>query len=194
MAANNPSNVEAAFEMLLEEIEISEKEIVKILSQAAENREYVKAKENLDQAESIGEFHEKVADMRREWVSHFADATSEDIPDASNHQGVSGRLGRGLRTPEEAYFRPILEAVIEMGGSVPLQEVLDSVHSKMQGTLKEVDLQPLTSDPQLPRWRNTAQWARSTMVKRGLLRDDSPRGIWEVSDAGRCFLANGGEG
>ncbi len=38
------------------------------------------------------------------------------------------------------------------------------------------------------RWRNTAQWARNTLREEGLIRDDTPRGIWAISDAGRKWL------
>ena len=34
-------------------------------------------------------------------------------------------------------------------------------------------------------------WRRFNLVKMGLLKDDSPRGIWEISDAGRRALENG---
>ena len=50
--------------------------------------------------------------------------------------------------------------------------------------LQEVDLEPLSSSPDNPRWRNAAQWARYSMVKKGLLKSDSPRGIWELTDKG----------
>jgi restriction system protein len=39
-----------------------------------------------------------------------------------------------------------------------------------------------------PRWRNTAQWARNSLREEGLIRDDSPRGIWEITDKGRQWL------
>ncbi len=38
------------------------------------------------------------------------------------------------------------------------------------------------------RWRNTAQFARNTMVRKGLLKSNSARGIWEITEAGRRFL------
>jgi len=63
----------------------------------------------------------------------------------------------------------------------------------MNGVLRDVDYQPLASDPELPRWRNAAQWARNSMVQEGLLRDDSPRGIWEISEAGKRWLQEGGD-
>lgn len=39
---------------------------------------------------------------------------------------------------------------------------------------KDVDHEPLAGDPDMPRWRNSAQWARNTMRQEGLLKDDSP--------------------
>lgn len=47
---------------------------------------------------------------------------------------------------------------------------------------------PLASDPDMPRWRNSAQWARNTMRQEGLIKENSPHGIWEISDAGRQKL------
>ena len=37
-------------------------------------------------------------------------------------------------------------------------------------------------------WRDAAQWARNSMVAEGLLKADSPRGVWEISDKGRDVL------
>ena len=67
-------------------------------------------------------------------------------------------------------------------------QVLEGVRYRMQGVLRDVDFQPLASDPDLPRWRNTAQWARNSLVKQRLMRSDSQRGTWEISDAGRRYL------
>lgn len=38
------------------------------------------------------------------------------------------------------------------------------------------------------RWRNTAQWARKTIVQEGLLASDSPKEIWEITRKGREYL------
>jgi hypothetical protein len=69
-----------------------------------------------------------------------------------------------------------------------MADVLPVVEKRMKGVLKKVDFEPLASDKEMPRWRNTAQWARNTMVKDGLLKADSPRGVWEISDAGRAWV------
>ncbi len=61
----------------------------------------------------------------------------------------------------------------------------------MKPILKDVDHEPLASDPDMPRWRNSAQWARNTMRQEGLLKDDSPHGTWEISEVGRARITEG---
>ncbi|ODS36248.1 MAG: hypothetical protein A7315_14295 [Candidatus Altiarchaeales archaeon WOR_SM1_79] len=98
------------------------------------------------------------------------------------------RLKRGEKTNQKAYIIPILESLIEMGGSGRTKYVLDMVEQKMEGILKEVDYEMLSSGIDI-RWENTAAWARNTMVQKGLLKpsEESGRGIWEISDEGRRY-------
>jgi hypothetical protein len=98
------------------------------------------------------------------------------------------RRRHGQRTPESQFYLPILQALAEMGGSGKMAEVLERVGKAMKETLRDVDLQPLGSSPYMPRWRNTTQWARNTMVQEGLLKADSPRGVWEITDKGWQML------
>jgi hypothetical protein len=102
-----------------------------------------------------------------------------------SHADGSARLANGLRSPESAFVLPILRALMDLGGSAPMQQVLERVGIAMQGQLRDVDHLSLKSDPAHPRWNNTAQWARNTMVAEGLLKNNSPRGIWELTEAGR---------
>lgn len=96
-----------------------------------------------------------------------------------------GRLQRGLRTPEIAFFQPILKALIELNGSAEMDDVLEKVGQSMKGVLRQVDFEPLASGTEMLRWRNTAKWARNTMREEGLLKSNSPQGIWEITEAGR---------
>jgi hypothetical protein len=94
-----------------------------------------------------------------------------------------GKIPRGLKTPEEAYRRPILEAIYELGGSASASDVLRLVEGKMNSLLGEVDYQKIPSG--YIRWRNTAMWERHELVKKeGLLKSSSPKGIWELSEKG----------
>jgi restriction system protein len=75
-----------------------------------------------------------------------------------------------------------------MGGSGKVRAVVERVGQIMKGALSRVDYEPLNSDPDTLRWENAVKWARNEMVKDGLLKDDSPRGTWELAEAGRRAL------
>ena len=86
---------------------------------------------------------------------------------------------------EEAFRRPILEVLVDLGGSAPVGEVLERVGIKMKSVLNQYDREPLLSDPCSVHWKNTTQWCRNTLVREGLMKNDSPHGVWEISDVGR---------
>lgn len=103
--------------------------------------------------------------------------------------GRSGRRKRaktGTLLEQEAYFKPILAALNANDGRAPTREVLDEVGEALKDRLTQADRGRISSGG--IRWENRAQFARLKMVDRGLLRADSPRGVWEITDAGRAYL------
>ncbi len=188
MIENNPTNVVAAFEILLEEIEAEIDFINRVGANSFERRDYDRAKEALENAGKLTSFRDKTATLRKEWETISMVEVDEDEEVVRAQRQNLGRLQRGLRTQEEAYYKPILQALLELGGSERMSVTLDRVEEIMRGTLKDVDYEPLSSSPDTLRWRNAAQWARNTMVNEGFLKKDSPRGIWEISEKGRKFL------
>lgn len=190
MIENNPSNVSSAFEILLEEVEAEIDFVNGIGSKAFDQRDYDKAKEALERAGVLTAFRDKVAGLRKEWKDIAAVAESQEDEETRAERRNLGKLRKGLRTPTEAYYVPILQALEQMGGTGQTADVLNHVGQIMDGMLKDVDYQPLASNPDNPRWRNAAQWARNSMVLEGLLKADSPRGVWEISDRGREMLNN----
>lgn len=188
MSDINLTSVEAAFEILLEEIESEIEFLNKIGAKSFENREYEKAKNALEDVAYVTEFREKINRLSRDWQSAYGiKQNSKNKENQSERQNL-GRLRRGLRTREDAYYQPILEALEKLGGSAPMSDVLDLVFRNMKDVLRDVDCEPLASDPGMPRWRSTAQWARNSMVKEGILLSDSPRGVWELSESGKKLL------
>jgi hypothetical protein len=94
------------------------------------------------------------------------------------------------KTPEEKYRIPILIALESLGGSAFCQNVLNIVEELMISELNETDMEGLKSDPKTKRWRNTAMWARNSMRVEGLIKSNSPRGVWELDEAGWNYLKN----
>jgi hypothetical protein len=109
-------------------------------------------------------------------------------PEKSISKGA--RLPRGVKTPSKAYYRPILKALIDLGGKASVQEVLIGVEKEMKGILNEKDRESIPTNPNELRWVNTAKWARKdmTIMKPPLLKPDSAKKIWEITETGRKFL------
>lgn len=185
MAETSRSDVSTAFAMLLGEIQAEVDATNAEGARAFGAGDYAAVDAARRQAGALGAFRDKVVALSREWAA-MADAGS-----AAGRRNL-GRLHRGQRTPEGAYRIPILRVLVGMGGRGRTQEVLERVFALMQPSLRDVDLRPLSSDPEMPRWRNAARWSRNEMRKEGLLRADSPRGTWEISEAGREYLRQNG--
>ncbi|MGQ9474681.1 MAG: winged helix-turn-helix domain-containing protein [Actinomycetota bacterium] len=175
------NDVVLAFEVLLEEIESAVESLNKMGAEAFEKGDYEGAKELTYKGSQMTLFREKVQNLQKEWKNLFA-------PGVKAKRGEKERLRKGMRTPEDFFREPILQALNELGGSAPMADVLDKVYKAVKSKLNWYDMQPLSSDPQSKRWRNTAQWCRSSLVKEGLLKSDSPRGIWELSEEGKKYL------
>lgn len=190
MNKNIPTDVSAAFELLLEEIEIEINTLDRAASKASDEHDRISAREALEQADQITTFRDKVVSLRKEWET-LAEAPKVSVSKEiiSVERRNMGRLQRGMRTPEKAFYDPILKILNEAGGSVRISDVMSKLEPLMKGVLKQVDYEPLPSQPETTRWYNTAQWACNTMVKEGLLKSNSRWGIWEITEAGRRSLS-----
>ena len=92
------------------------------------------------------------------------------------------RMPRGGATPQETYRPLILQALAKADGRSSVREVLKYAEQRLNDRFTAGDLEHLTTGA--IRWENKAQWERHQMVKEGLLKPDSPYGIWELSDEG----------
>jgi len=93
----------------------------------------------------------------------------------------------GAKLPQKEFREPLLQMLYELGGSAGLAELREGLLPRMQSRLGEADYSIVSTGE--PRWWNATCWERSDMVKEGLLRGDSPRGRWELSEDGRRAAA-----
>jgi len=98
------------------------------------------------------------------------------------------RAPRGSLLPEEAYELPILEILDKHGGRVPTREVIGEVGELVRDSLTPLDNEELSTGGY--RWQKRIQFTRLRLVERGLVKKNSPRGVWEITDDGREALAN----
>jgi restriction system protein len=73
-----------------------------------------------------------------------------------------------------------------MGGRGQAKEVVARVRTIMEHQFLEADFEVLASGQ--PRWEKNTNWARYFLKQQGLLAADSPRGVWEITEAGRAYL------
>ncbi len=189
MVDSDPTTVLAAFEILLEEMETEIEFINQSGARAFAARNYEGARAVLDRADQATALREKLAELRSEWEKLAPAGALKGADAKTNGSFDLSRLQRGIRTREAAYFKPILQVLSQMGGAGEMSDVLERLPKVMKGTLTQVDYEPLTPDSEVPRWWNTAQWAHSAMRQAGLLKADSPRGVWEMSEVGHKLIA-----
>jgi hypothetical protein len=84
-------------------------------------------------------------------------------------------------TPRSELREYILSALRTLGGSADIATVIGEVGRLLEGKLLEGDKvwRPGTNEPA---WSHNAKWERYRMREEGVLRRDSPRGVWELGE------------
>lgn len=183
-------DVGVALSLSLEALGAEEQRIRWEGSQAMAKGDYDTAEAVLDFAKRLLAFTKKVEALGKEWqeLEKFRDEATPEVQQIVSKR-FFGRTGKGEITPHPMFYRPILEVLVELGGGAKTKAVLDRVGEKMKAVLKPKDYERHQSSGNQIRWRNTAQWARNTMVNDdGRMKKGSPNGYWEISDRGRAWL------
>lgn len=190
MAARHSGTIGIAFEMLLEAIDKEVRAVMERGIRAFETHDFQQAADLSQRADLLKKFRQRVEAISQEWeaLSCGVEWRNSENRSPTARTEESRRLPKGSRTPESAFFLPILRVLDQMGGSGRGTVVLDQTYELIASQLNAVDFEPLPHNPREIRWRNTAKWARKKLIERGLLRRDSPKGVWEITDAGREYL------
>ena len=178
-----------ALDLLLEELD---QVVLRLNEEGAglfKEGKYDQARALLSKVESVTGFRGKVLCLKEDWKALNVPVTrkSASTQDRSA-RSASPPLKPGLKTGYDEFRYPILAALVRLGGSGQVHAVLHIVEEIMGEGLNKYDYQPLPSNPNSVRWKNTASWERHTMVQEGLLASDSTRGTWEITAAGREAL------
>lgn len=215
MAQDDSTGIIEMFELLLEKLKAEMDAQNKLGAKAFERGDLDAAQHAVDRAVQLTSLIGQVTVLRDAWVAitilpdpieveQFEQEPMVEVPQfkqesvqeqikvapPKTQRSDLGRLPRGVCTPRSAYRQPILQTLVEMGGSGHKDDVLTRVEQIMRSRLKPVDYQPLQSDGTL-RWSKSAQWTRNQMAREGLLKSDSSWGVWEISEAGRQSITKG---
>jgi Mrr N-terminal domain len=103
-------------------------------------------------------------------------------PQRSRKRKSTPRAAPGSILPEHEYVAPVLASINERGGSATAREVIEDVGRALNGKLTEKDQAKLSSGG--IRWHNRVQFVRLKLTEEGLLAKNSPRGVWQLTEAG----------
>ena len=93
------------------------------------------------------------------------------------------RSARGIKTGTLVFQELIIKVLRKRGGSATSKEVISDLEDLLRGKLTTRDMEHLKNGELV--WENTAHWERNTMKNAGILKNNSPRGTWELSEAHR---------
>lgn len=188
------NDVMAAFRILLKGIDAEVASLNEEGATTFRSGDYDTTQEIAERARWVSAFRKRAEEVQREWDEWCRKKMSTIPRQKSRSAAIAGsvpgeRLHSDRSTPAGDFRRVIFEALVERAGRAPCGEVLRQVYEKMKDRLSAYDLQPIPSDPDGPRWRRNAHWCRLRPVHEGLLAQDSPRGIWQITALGREALA-----
>jgi hypothetical protein len=90
---------------------------------------------------------------------------------------------KGDKLPQREFRAPLLIALLDLGGSAEVGRVKNAMLPLIKDQLQPGDFELVSTGEE--RWWNAACWERNDLRKAGLIKDGSPRGYWELSEAGK---------
>jgi hypothetical protein len=116
--------------------------------------------------------------------------TIDTIRRSTSGQNISktytykGRIDRKIPTTKRPELKVVLlDVMSEMNGRGSVNEIIRKMEIRLKARLTPADLELLEDGE--PRWQKNVQWLRYRMTLNGELKNNSPRGIWELSDKTR---------
>ena len=110
--------------------------------------------------------------------------TGKAQPDREKH---SRKSRPGDKLPQKEFRMPLLELMKDLGGKSSTKVIRQKLEQKVAPVLNDADYEAVSTGD--PRWWNAVCWERNDLVKEGLLRNDSERGVWQLSEQGEHFLS-----
>ena len=130
---NNPNNVFAAFEILLEALETEIDSINQVGARAQQHRDYKGANAAISRALQATELLEKVESLCEDWEALIAiHRDNLEVVATSVERQNPVRLHQGQQTPEKDFCKPILKALRDLDGSARTKDALKKVELSMK--------------------------------------------------------------
>ena len=142
-----------------------------------------------DKEEEVVVLHQEVVENQETPVVENSKEKTEKKSSSGKRLPFTGKLEKGLKTPQSAYIYPLLDTLMEFNGSAPYSVITKQVYEKMKHIFNSYDLSPVTHNKYIPRWKDTLKWIKIDLVNRGILEKNTERGIWTITEYGKAYYA-----
>ena len=186
MDNNDHPDIRRVLATMRKEIQKEVKTASKALDQAFETQDYERIHEVSGRVVQLETMANQASGLQANWNSLFGG-------EVENGTKRTKPMKSGPLTPKKAYFKPILKALVSLGGAGKPADVIDLVYQKMEAVLTDADRNSTEGgNPDYPRWKTASYSTRSLLIKQELLKANSPKGVWEISVKGRNYVASFG--
>ena len=131
------------------------------------------------------------ADSALEKVLDAAERNRESIPSPQEPEASpkpAPTRAKRAKLPQKDFREPLLQVIHELGGSAHVHELRPILRERMESRLLPGDFEQVSGG--VERWWNAACWVRHDLVIEGYFRNDSPRGVWELSEKGNKLVGS----
>lgn len=112
----------------------------------------------------------------------FRQASRSSPNGVLKHQRTDLKTVNETRHFTERELEPILiEVLRDFGGSASKKTIEYEIGRRLENEFTPADYERVGEG--IPRWKKNVQWNRLHLVKRGVMKEGSPRGIWELSES-----------
>lgn len=102
-------------------------------------------------------------------------------PETASIKKSRAKRSKSPKTDKAILRRLIIDGIKELGGSAHKRDVFELVEKIYEGRFLPGDFDYLPDGKRIS-WKNYSEWEVTSLRKEGLLKSDSPRGIWELSE------------
>ncbi len=104
-----------------------------------------------------------------------------------DRNGAAKQQRKNLGRVNEPHFMKgelaliLIDVLRHLNGSASKKAIEREIERRLQSGFNPADLE--TVGEGIPRWKKNVQWARFDLVERGIMKENSQRGIWELSES-----------
>jgi len=124
MLLKSLKNVDELFDMIVDKISDISKELKETATKFLSDNEYENSKLVVEKVKKIDDFCNSVKNLEEKW-SYVKKELIKNI-----NITKSKKLKKGLRTPTEEFIYPILEALLELGGTAKAKDIIVAIEEK----------------------------------------------------------------